>query len=352
MTPFEINGRAIGPGHPTYVIAEMSPNHNQELDEAIRLVRAAKEAGADAIKLQTYTPDTITLDSDREWFQIRGTLWDSRKLYDLYGEAYMPWEWQADLVSEADRLGIDCFSSPFDPTAVDFLESLGAPAYKIASFETVDIPLLRRVAATGKPVIMSTGMATLAEIEEAVTTLRDAGCRQLALLKCTSAYPALPSEMNLRTIPHLAETFGAPAGLSDHTTGIVAPVTAVALGACIIEKHFTRSRSVPGPDAAFSLEPHEFREMVEAVRSAEAALGTISYSMSTREKASRAYRRSLFVVRPVRKGEFLTLENVRSIRPANGLHTRHLDEVVGRYAACDLEPGEPLRWEMTTSDPV
>jgi N-acetylneuraminate synthase len=352
VSAIEINGRRIGSGEPTYVIAELSANHNQDFDEAIKLVAAAKSAGADAVKLQTYTADTITIDSDREWFQIRGTLWDKRNLYDLYKEAYTPWEWHGDLIREANRLGMDCFSSPFDHSAVDFLESLGVPAFKIASFENVDIPLLQRVAATGKPVIMSTGMATLAEIEEAVTTLRAAGCSNLALLKCTSAYPALPEEMNLRTIPHLAEMFGAPVGLSDHTLGVAVPVAAIALGACIVEKHFTLSRSVPGPDAAFSLEPDEFKAMVDAIRVAERALGGVSYCVSEGERASRMYRRSLFVVEDVRKGEPFTERNIRSIRPAHGLHTRHLTEILGRRATRDLERGEPLQWEMSANDPA
>ena len=347
MTSYiEINARRIGPGYPTYIVAEMSANHNQSFEQAIKIVEAAKEAGADAIKIQTYTPDTITIDCDNEYFRVKGTLWDGRTLYDLYGEAYTPWDWQPKLMEIATNLGLDLFSSPFDATAVDFLEDMRVPVYKVASFENVDIPLLRTIARTGKPVIMSTGMATLAEIDEAVQTLRAAGTEQLALLKCTSAYPSLPEEMNLRTIPHLAEAFGLPVGLSDHTLGAAVPVAAVALGACIVEKHFALSRAVPGPDSAFSLEPHEFKAMVDAVRTVEKALGTVHYGVSEREAASRAFRRSLFVVQDMRAGEIFSEENVRSIRPAYGLHTRHLSEVLGRTAKQDIKRGTPLDWKL------
>jgi pseudaminic acid synthase len=341
---FEINGRRIGSGYPTYIIAEMSANHNQDFDQAVKIIEAAKEAGADAIKLQTYTPDTITIDCDNEYFQIRGTLWDGRKLYELYGEAYMPWDWQPKLKQLANELGLDLFSTAYDETAVDFLEAMNVPAYKVASFENVDLPLLCRITQTGKPIIMSTGMATLAEIDEAVRTIREAGGSQLALLKCTSAYPAPPEEMNLRTIPHLAEAFGVPVGLSDHTLDIAVPVAAVAMEACIIEKHFTLSRATPSPDSAFSLEPHEFKRMVEAVRTAEKALGTVCYGVSERETESRVFRRSLFVIQDVKAGEAFTAENVRSIRPGYGLHTRYLDEIIGRRASQDIKRGTPLGW--------
>jgi len=328
-------------------VAEMSANHNQDLEQAIEIVRAAHAAGADAVKIQTYTPDTITLDSDSPLFRIGGnTLWDGRKLYELYGEAYTPWEWQPRLKEVADGLGLDLFSSPFDSTAVDFLETMGIPAYKVASFEIVDLPLIRRIARTGKPIIMSTGMAALAEIDEAVRTAREAGATQIALLKCTSAYPAPPEEMNLRTIPHLAAAFDLPVGLSDHTLGLAVPVAAVALGACIVEKHFTLSRAVPGPDSAFSLEPVEFRAMVAAIREAERAVGQVSYEVTEREAASRAFRRSLFVVRDVEAGEVLTGENVRSIRPGNGLHTRYLEQVLGRKARSHISRGTPLAWDL------
>ncbi len=342
----EINHRRIGAGYPVYIVAEMSANHNQSLEEAIRILRAAKEAGADAIKLQTYRPDTMTIDCDREYFLIRGTLWDGRKLYDLYNEAYMPWEWQSRLKEIAVDLGLDLFSTPFDETAVNFLEDLDVPAYKVASFEIGDLTLLRQIAATGRPVILSTGMATLAEVDEAVGIFRESGGRRLALLKCTSAYPAPSEEMNLRTIPHLAQAFGVPVGLSDHTLGVAVPVAAVALGACIVEKHFTFSRGRPGPDSAFSLEPQEFKAMVEAIRAAEKALGTVSYGVSEGEAKSRPFRRSLFVVQDVKAGERFTSANVRSIRPGYGLHTRFQDQILGRCAMRDIERGTPLTWDM------
>lgn len=339
-----IGARRIGQGRPAYIIAEMSANHGQSYERAEAIVRAAAEAGADAVKLQTYTADTLTIACDAEPFRIKGTLWEGRTLHDLYGEAYTPWEWQPRLAAVARELDMHLFSTPFDATAVEFLEKMDVPAHKVASFEIVDLPLLRCIAATGKPVVMSTGMASLAEIDEAVRTLREGGCPQLALLKCTSAYPAPPESMHLRTIPHLAEAFGVPAGLSDHTLGTAVPVAAVALGACIIEKHFTLSRGDGGPDAAFSLEPDEFREMVHAVRTAETALGRVTYAVSDKERQSRVFRRSLFVVRDMRAGETFTSENVRSIRPGYGLHTRYYDDVLGRRAARDISRGEPLSW--------
>jgi pseudaminic acid synthase len=341
-----IDGGGIGSGHPVYVIAEVSANHHQNFDEAVKIIHAAKDAGCDAVKLQTYTPDTITIASDREEFRVNGTIWDGQNLYGLYGEAYTPWEWQPRLKRVANDLGLDLFSSPFDASAVDFLEEMSVPAYKLASFELVDIPLIQKMASTGKPIMMSTGMATMEEIEEAVGVARKAGATELALLKCTSAYPAPPEEMNLRTIPELARHFGVPVGLSDHTMGIAVPVAAVALGACIIEKHLTLSRSDPGPDSAFSLEPHEFKAMVSEVRLAEKALGEIHFGVSAKEVSSRVFRRSLFVVQDVKRGELLTAENVRSIRPGHGLHTRHLPEVLGRPAARDIERGTPLRWDL------
>jgi pseudaminic acid synthase len=342
-----IGGRLCGAGQPTFVIAELSANHHQNLDEAVALVRAAKKAGADAVKLQTYTADTLTIRSDRPEFRVGGgTLWDGRTLHDLYQEAFTPWDWQPRLKAVADELGLLLFSTPFDPTAVDFLETLNVPAHKVASFEIVDLPLIDRIARTGKPLIMSTGMATLAEIADAVATARAAGATQIALLKCTSAYPAAPEEMNLRTIPHLAQAFNIPAGLSDHTLGIAVPVAAVALGATIVEKHLTQSRSVPGPDSAFSLEPHEFQQMVEAIRTTEQALGGVTYGLSVKEKASRVFRRSLYVVAPVRAGQTFTSSNVRSIRPSLGLPPKHLLEVVGRHAARDIAAGTPLAWDL------
>jgi pseudaminic acid synthase len=343
----QIGGRCIASGCPTYVVAEVSANHNGSFDSAAQIIRAAKDAGADAVKLQTYTADTITLASDREEFRVRGgTLWDGRTLHDLYAEACTPWEWQPKLKKIAEDLGMDFFSSAFDPTAVDFLEEMDVPAHKVASFELVDIPLIQKMARTGKPLIISTGMATVEEIEEAVQAAREAGAEQIALLKCTSAYPARAEEMNLRTIPEMAQRFGVPVGLSDHSMGIAVPVAAVALGACIVEKHLTLSRSAPGPDSAFSLEPHEFKEMVNAIRAAEKALGEAHFGLSDNEKASRAFRRSLFVVEDVQPGEVFTDLNVRSIRPGNGLHPRHLTDVLGRSAARGIKRGTPLSWEF------
>jgi pseudaminic acid synthase len=343
----KIGTRSIGPGSPVYVLAELSANHNQDYDQALRIIQAAKDAGADAVKLQTFTPDTITIASDRDEFRIAGgTIWDGRNLHDLYSEAYTPWEWQPGLKKAAEDLGMDLFSSAFDPTAVDFLEEMGVPAHKIASFELVDIPLIQRMARTGKPLIMSTGMATAEEIEEALQSARAAGATQIALLKCTSAYPAPAEEMNLRTIPEMVRRFGVPVGLSDHTMGIAAPVAAVALGACIIEKHLTLSRSSPGPDSAFSLEPHEFKAMVGAVRTAEQALGEVQFGLSAKEEASRVFRRSLFVVQDVQQGEIFTESNVRSIRPGHGLHTRHLANVLGKRAAREIKRGTPMTWEF------
>lgn len=341
-----IGRRRIGSGHPVYIVAEMSANHEHDYGKAVRIVQAAKEVGADAVKLQTYTPDTMTINCDNEHFRIKGTLWDGKTLYDLYREAYTPWDWQPRLKAVAEGLGLDLFSTPFDETAVDFLEGMGAPAYKIASFENVDLPLLRKVAATGKPVIMSTGMATLDEIREAVQALRESGCRQMALLKCTSAYPAPPGAAHLRTIPDLARQFDVPVGLSDHTLSTAVAVASVAMGACIIEKHFTLSRAASGPDSAFSLEPDEFKAMVQAVRTAEQALGIVHYGVTEDEAKTRTFRRSLFVVEDVKAGERFTPQNVRAIRPGQGLHTRFLGEVIGQKARRDIPRGTPLSWDL------
>ena len=346
--PFiEIGEKKVGPEQRVYIVAEMSANHNQDFDQAVELLKAAKEAGADAVKLQTYTPDTLTIRSDKEYFRIgKGTLWEGKTLYELYSEAYMPWEWQPKLKKIADEIEIDLFSTAFDPTAVDFLEDMGVPVHKVASFEIVDIPLIEKMARTGKPLIISTGMAMLDEIEEVVQAARKAGATQIALLKCTSAYPAPPEEMNLRTIPHLTEAFHVPVGLSDHTLGIAVPVAAVALGACIVEKHFTLSRDIPGPDSAFSLEPHEFKTMVEAIRTAEKALGEVRYEVGEQEAKSRVFRRSLFVVKDMKAGEIFTEENLRSIRPGYGLHPKHLKDVLGRRAIQDIKKGTPLGWNL------
>jgi len=347
----QIGARPIGPGKPAYIVAELSANHNQDFDQAVRIIEAAKQAGADAVKVQTYTADTITIACDREQFRISGgTLWDGRNLHDLYAEAFTPWDWQPKLKKVANDLGMDLFSSPFDETAVDFLEKMAVPAYKLASLELVDIPLIQKMARTGKPLIISTGMATLEEIDEAVNAARQAGASQIALLKCTSAYPARTEEMNLRTIPELARRFNLPVGLSDHTMNVAVPAAAVALGACIIEKHLCLSRSEPGPDSAFSLEPEEFRQMVEAVRLAQSALGEVHYGVSAHESASLVFRRSLFVVNDVKQGEPFTSSNIRSIRPGHGLHTRHLPEVLGKPAARDIERGTPLAWDMLAGD--
>lgn len=343
----QINNRIIGSGHPTYIIAEMSANHNKDFNKAVKILEAAKDAGADAVKLQTYTPDTLTIDCDESWFRVgKGTIWEGKTLYQLYKDAYTPWEWHPKLKNIADELGLDLFSTPFDSSAVEFLEQMNVPAYKVASFEIVDLPLLKKIAGTGKPIIISTGMASFEEIEEAVELVRDKGAEEIALLKCTSAYPSPPEEMNLRTIKHLADSFGLPAGLSDHSMGHAIAVAAVALGACIVEKHFTLSRSEPGPDSSFSMEPDEFKDMVESIRKIEKAMGKISYEITEKQKASKLFRRSLFVVRDMKAGEEFSDRNVRSIRPGYGLHTRHLPEVIGLKATKDIKKGTPLTWKL------
>ena len=343
---FQIGSREVGPDASVYIIAELSANHNQDFERAVQTIRAAKDAGADAVKLQTYTPDTITLASDRDEFRINaGTLWDGRTLHDLYREAFMPWEWQPRLKKAAEDLGLDLFSTAFDSTAVDFLDEMNVMVHKVASFELVDVPLIQKMARTGKPLIMSTGMATAEEIEEAVQSAREAGTTQIALLKCTSAYPAPAEDMNLRTIPEMMRHFGVPIGLSDHTMGIAAPVAAVALGACIIEKHLTLSRSHPGPDSAFSLEPDVFKSMVEAVRIAEKALGTVCFGAAGKQQSGKSFRRSLFVVEDIAQGAEFTRSNLRSIRPGHGLHPRHLPEMLGKRAAKNIKKGTPLNWD-------
>lgn len=347
MNTFEIAGKKIGPGHPCYIIAELSANHGQDIKNALDLVKVAKDAGADAIKLQTYRADTITIDCDNEYFKIKkGTAWEGQHLYDLYEEAHTPWEWHQAIFDEAAKHDLHCFSSPFDDSAVDFLENLNAPAYKIASFEIVDHALIAKVAQTSKPMIMSTGMASKEEISEAVQIARDNGCKQLALLKCVSAYPAPADEMHLSTIQDLSKSFDCPAGLSDHTLGITVPVAAASIGAAIIEKHFTLRRSDGGPDSHFSLEPHEFKEMVTSVRVAQSAISTPSYDLKSSEIASRAFRRSLFAVKDIKAGEALTKENVRSIRPGHGLEPKHLTEVITKTANTDIAYGTPINWEQ------
>lgn len=342
----DIAGRSIGPGHPPYLIAELSGNHGGSLERALALVAAARAAGADAIKLQTYTAETITLDCDRPEFLITGGAWAGRRLHDLYREAHTPRAWHQPLFSAAENLGITIFSSAFDPTAVDLLESLGAPAYKIASFELVDLPLVECAAATGKPLILSTGLASEEEIAEAVATARSAGCRELVLLHCVSSYPAPPEAANLRRIPALADRFGVPVGLSDHTMGIAVSVAAVALGAAVIEKHVCLSRADGGVDAAFSLEPDELAQLAAAVGSAHAALGHGGPERPAAEEGARAFRRSLYVVADTAKGTILTVSHIRSIRPGLGLAPKHLKEVLGRKASRDLKRGEPLAWDM------
>ncbi len=349
-TEIAIAGRAIGPGQPPYVIAEMSANHKGELDRALRIIAMAQEAGADAVKLQTYRADTITIDHDGPAFRIDEGLWAGRRLYDLYQEAFTPWEWHERLFDEGRRLGITVFSSPFDPTAVDLLAGLAAPAYKIASFEIVDLPLIQRVAREGRPTIISTGMASAAEIAEAVEAARVAGCRDLVLLHCISGYPTPIGESNLRTITDLAAHHGCLVGLSDHTMGITAAVAAVALGACVIEKHVTLSRAEGGHDAAFSLEPDELKALVETSRAAWQALGAVRYGPKDVEAQSLRHRRSLYAVGDIAAGEAIDETKVRSIRPAGGLAPKHLPQVLGRRARQPIAKGTPISWDLLTAD--
>jgi pseudaminic acid synthase len=346
MTPVTIAGRPIGPDQPPYVIAEMSGNHNGDIARAFALIEAAQAAGADAVKLQTYTADTITIDHDGPGFVIEGGLWHGRKLHELYQEAHTPWDWHPRLFERAREVGITLFSSPFDPTAVDFLETLGAPAYKVASFEIVDTPLVAAMARTGKPLIISTGLASPDDITDAVAAARGAGDGGLILLHCTSGYPTPPAQMHLRTMADLGARHGALVGLSDHTMGTAVSVAAVALGACVIEKHFTLARADGGPDAAFSLEPNELAQLTRDCRAAWEALGTVHYEAVEAEAASQDHRRSLYVTAHVRQGEILTPQNVRSIRPGFGLAPKHLGAVLGRPAARDLKRGDPLDWDM------
>lgn len=331
----------------TFIIAELSANHNGSLKIALDTIKAAKETGADAIKLQTYTADTLTLDSDNEDFKIKqGTLWDGKTLYDLYQEAYTPWEWHTELFEAAKAEGLYCFSTPFDKSAVDFLEQFNPPAYKIASFEITDHALIEHVASKGKPVIISTGIATIDEIQDAVNICKNAGNEEIILLKCTSSYPAPLEEANLKTIPNLAETFGVTAGFSDHTLGIVGPVVAVTLGAKVIEKHFILDKSIGGPDAAFSLDKREFTEMVQAVRDTEKLLGKVDYSLTPKRQKSRVFSRSLYVAEDIKAGEVFSEKNIRSVRPGFGLHPKYLKDVLGRTAARDIQKGERTSWDL------
>lgn len=343
---FKIGNKILSLNNPTYFIAELSCNHNGSLEEALKLVKLAKESGADAVKTQTYTGDTITLKCNKEYFKLKNTSWDNKNtLWELFNEASTPWEWNKIIKEETEKLGMDFLSSPFDETAVDHLEDLNVTAYKVASMEIIDIPLLKKIAKTKKPVIVSTGMASLAEIEEAVNTLKQYGTTELLLLKCTSAYPSNPEDANLKTIGHLSDTFDILTGLSDHTIGITVPIIAYALGARLIEKHFISNRSNGGPDSTFSLEPQEFKEMIDSIRIAEKAIGKIHYGGVKGEV--RLFRRSLFIIKDMNKGDiFIEGVNVRSIRPGDGLHTRFLSDIVGRKASKDIEMGTPLNWNL------
>lgn len=344
-----IAGRKIGPGHPPYVVAEMSGNHNGDIGRALAIIDAAAEAGADAVKLQTYTADTLTIDHDGPGFTIEGGLWDGRRLYDLYREAHTPWDWHERLFARGHERGVAVFSTPFDVTAVDFLEGLGAPAHKVASFEIVDIPLIRRIARTGKPMVISTGIANLEEIREAVTAARAAGCREMVLLHCVSGYPSVPKDAHLRTVMHLAETFSTVPGLSDHTHGIAVSVAAVALGACFIEKHFTLRRADGGPDSAFSLEPAELADLVKGCRAAWEALGAVNYERKESERGNAVFRRSLYAIADIKPGEPFTEKNVRSIRPGHGMAPKHLPEVLGKRATKAIARGTPLTPDLIAS---
>ncbi len=342
MRQIKIKSRWIGEGQPAYIIAEMSANHAGSKERAKEIIRVAKECGADCIKIQTYTPDTITIDCHNRYFQVENGTWEGENLYALYGKGYTPWEWQKELKEEADRVGIDFFSAPFDKTAVDFLEGIGVEFYKIASFELVDLPLLRYTAQTGKPIILSTGMSSLAEIEEAVETIRSTGNNNFALLRCASAYPAVTDEMCLATMQDMGKRFDVPVGLSDHSMGSVAVVTAVALGASVIEKHICLGRDIENPDSSFSMEPEEFAAMVRDVRQAEKAIGCVHYGMAEQEKTNIVFRKSLFVVEDMKKGDVFTEKNIRVIRPGYGLHSREYDNVLGKKCLTDIERGTPL----------
>lgn len=343
-----ISGRMAGAGQPPYVIAELSANHNGSLERALATVEAAARVGANAIKLQTYTADTLTIDHDGPGFCIESGLWEGRTLYELYKEAHLPWDWHEALFKKGHELGIAVFSSPFDDTAVDFLEELGCPAYKIASFEIVDLQLIRKAASTGKPLIISTGMANEAETAEAVQAAREGGCKQLVLLHCISGYPTAPEDANLLTIPDMAQRFNIPVGLSDHTPGTTVAVAAVALGACVIEKHFTLSRADGGPDSSFSLEPGELKQLCRDAATAWQAMGRASYEHKESEKDNVIFRRSLYAIEDIRAGQTFTVKNVRSIRPGFGLAPKHLSEIVGQHATCDIARGTPLGWTLVT----
>lgn len=342
----KIGNRFVGEGERTYIVAEVSANHLQDYSRAEAIIRAAADAGADAVKLQTYTSDTITIDCDNEYFQItQGTIWDGTTLHKLYETAYTPWEWQPKLKKYAEELGMECFSSPFDATAVDFMHEMDMPAYKVASFEINDIPLIRKIARLGKPVIIATGIAYLEDIERALRVCREEGNEQVILLKCTSTYPSPYEDMNLSVIPNMAQVFDCLTGLSDHSMGSAAAVAGVALGAKMVEKHLTLARADGGPDAAFSMEPAEFKRMVEEIRIAEKAIGRVTYELTEKQKRSREDSRSLFAVKDIKAGEIFTEENVRSIRPAFGMHPMYYDEVLGQQAKVDIAKGTPMDWK-------
>lgn len=344
---FQIGNRTVGDGSPTFIVAELSGNHNQDYNRALELVHAAKEAGADAVKLQTYTADTITINCDDPIFQINeGTIWDGRTLYDLYQEAYTPWDWQPRIMEEATKLGMECFSSPFDFTSVDFLEEMNVPAYKIASYEINDIPLIRKVAKLHKPIIFATGIAYPEDIRLALDVCKQEGNEDIFLLKCVSSYPTPYEEVHLNIIPTLAKTYGCLTGLSDHTMGTAVAVGSIALGAKMVEKHLTLRRSDGGPDSAFSMEPEEFAKMVRDIRIVEKALGSSEYKLTKTQELEHGGSRSLFVVKDIAAGELLTPDNIRSIRPGDGLHTKHYEEILGRQAAFNLKKGTPLKWEL------
>lgn len=342
----KIGNRYVGEGEKTFIVAEVSANHLQDYNRAEAIIRAAKEAGADAVKLQTYTPDTITLDCDNEYFQItQGTIWDGTTLHKLYKTAYMPWEWQPKLMKFANGLGMECFSSPFDASAVDFMNEMNMPAYKVASYEINDIPLIRKIAKLGKPIIFATGIAYLEDIERALRVCKEEGNEQIVLLKCTSAYPTPYEDMNLKVIPNMARVFDVLTGLSDHSMGTAVAVAGVALGAKMVEKHLILSRADGGPDAVFSMEPAEFKQMVDEIRIVEKALGKVTYELTDNQKKSREDGRSLFVVKDVKAGEIFTEDNVRSIRPSFGMHTMYYEEILGKTAKHDIAKGTPLAWE-------
>jgi pseudaminic acid synthase len=344
----EINGVKIGDGNKPFVIAEMSGNHNQSLERALQIVEEAAISGAHAIKLQTYTPDTMTIDFNGGLFDINDehSLWSGRKLYDLYGEAHTPWDWHKSIFEKAKELGLIIFSTPFDETAVDFLETLDVPAYKIASFENTDWPLLKKVAKTGKPVIMSTGLAKLSDIDEAVNVLRNNGCKDLVLLKCTSTYPSSPETTNLKTIPHLREMFNCLVGISDHTMGVGVSLAAVALGACVIEKHFTLNRAEGGVDSAFSIEPNELKLLVIESERAYLGLGKIYYGIQKEEFSSMRFKRSIYAVKDIAQGEVFSNANIRVIRPGDGLQPKYYEKLIGKIASNNIKIGTPLSWEI------